>query len=149
MFLKGFAALLHFDENNGLPNEISEGGAAAVFGGFANAEFGLAADFEDAGVAEGLEETVEEDLGLAFFVADDVFLAPVNEGGEFGIDGGVGGLLGVLRFGLGSCHERLVGKFIDLVIKEKGKRTGGLAGRRAEGEGTRVGVQFVFGWDPG
>ncbi len=33
----------------------------------------------DAGVAEGLEEPVEEDLGLALFVAGDVLAHPVAE----------------------------------------------------------------------
>ena len=39
----------------------------------------MAAGFEDAGVAEGLEEAVEVDLGLAFFVAGDVVADPGDE----------------------------------------------------------------------
>ena len=35
-------------------------------------------------MAEGLEEAVEEDLGLALFVAGDVGGAPVNEGLQSG-----------------------------------------------------------------
>ena len=59
------------------------GGAAAVFVGFADAELGGAADIEAAGLAEALKEAVEEDLGLAFFVAGDVLLAPGDEFGKF------------------------------------------------------------------
>ena len=59
------AAFFHFDEDERLPDVVGEGGAAAVFFGFADAELGLAADFEEAFAAEGLEEAVEEDLGLA------------------------------------------------------------------------------------
>ena len=73
------AALFHFDEDERLPDVVGEGGAAAVFFGFADAEFGLAADFEEAFLAEGLEEAVEEDLGLAFFVAGDVGGGPGDE----------------------------------------------------------------------
>jgi len=60
-----------------------QSGAAAVFVGFADAEFGGAADIEAAGLAEALEEALEEDLGLAFFVAGDVLLAPGDEFGKF------------------------------------------------------------------
>ena len=35
-----------------------------------------------AGVAEGLDEVVEEDLGLAFFVTGDVVLSPSDEMGK-------------------------------------------------------------------
>jgi hypothetical protein len=55
----------------GLPDEIGERGAAAIFFGFANAELGFAG-FENAGLAEGLKQAVEEDLGFAFFIARDV-----------------------------------------------------------------------------
>ena len=34
-----------------------------------------------------MEEAVEKDLGLSFFVADDVGGGPVNEGGELGSAG--------------------------------------------------------------
>jgi hypothetical protein len=80
MFLKEFATLLHFDEDNRFPNKVGERSAATIVGSFADAEFSLAADLEDTGVSEGLEETVEEDLSLAFLVTDDVFSAPINEG---------------------------------------------------------------------
>ena len=73
------AAFFHFDQDQRLPDVVGEGGAAAVFLGFANAELGGAADFEDAALAEGLEEAVEEDLGLAFFVASDVGGGPIDE----------------------------------------------------------------------
>ena len=43
------AALLHFDEDDGLPDVVGEGGAAAVLVGLADAEFGVAADIEEAG----------------------------------------------------------------------------------------------------
>ena len=58
---------------------IGEGGAAAVFSGFAQAEFSVAADIQFARLSEGLKQAVEEDLGLALFVAGDVVL---NPGGE-------------------------------------------------------------------
>jgi hypothetical protein len=77
------ATLFHFDEDDGFPNVIREGGAAAVFVGFADAEFGGAADIEAAGLAKALEEAIQEYLGLAFFVAGDVLLAPGDEFGEF------------------------------------------------------------------
>ena len=34
-------------------------------------------------MAKGLEEAVEENLSLAFFVSGDVGLGPLDEGGEF------------------------------------------------------------------
>jgi hypothetical protein len=43
--------------------------------------------FLDAAVVEGLEEAVEIDLGLAFFIAGDVLGAPVGELGEEGFPG--------------------------------------------------------------
>jgi hypothetical protein len=73
------AAFFHFDQDERLPDVVGEGGAAAVFFGFANAEFGGAADFEEAFLAEGLEEAVEEDLRLALFVAGDVGGGPIDE----------------------------------------------------------------------
>lgn len=66
------AAFLHFDEDDGFPDEVGEGGAAAVFLGFSDAEFGGAAGFEEALAAEGGEEAVEEEVGLAFLVAGDM-----------------------------------------------------------------------------
>jgi hypothetical protein len=83
VFLQVLAALFHFDEHDGFPNIIGEGGAAAVLVGFAEAEFGGAADIQTAGLAKGLEETIQKDLGLAFFVTGDVFLAPRREFSEF------------------------------------------------------------------
>jgi hypothetical protein len=55
-------ALLHLDDDDGFPDAIGEGGAAAVFGGFADAKLGGSADVEGALLAEGAEEAVEEDL---------------------------------------------------------------------------------------
>lgn len=80
---EGDAALFHLDEDDGLPDKVGKGGAAAVFAVFLYAELVLA-DFEGAGVPEGLEEMVEKDVGLPFFVAGDVGLGPVDEGGELG-----------------------------------------------------------------
>ena len=74
------AALLHFDEHDGLPDVVGEAGATAVLGGLADPAFGLAADIERAGVAEGDHEVVDEDLRLAFFVAGDVRAGPGAEG---------------------------------------------------------------------
>src|SRR5947208_1164574 len=63
-----------FDEHDGFPNVVGEGSAAAIFIGFADTEFCRAADIETAGLAEALEETIDEDLGLTFFIAGDVLL---------------------------------------------------------------------------
>ncbi len=60
------AALFHFDDLDGFPDVISERRAAAVFIGFADAEFRLSANIERTGLTEGLKETVEEDLRLTF-----------------------------------------------------------------------------------
>ena len=43
---------------------------------------GCTADIKRAALAEGLEEAVEEDLGLAFFVAGDVLINPSNVFGK-------------------------------------------------------------------
>ena len=51
--------------------------------GLADAEFGLAADVEDARVAERLEQAVQEDLGLALLVAGDVVLRPADKLSQF------------------------------------------------------------------
>ena len=53
------------------------------FARLADAEFRLTADVEGAVLAKGLEEAVEEDLGLAFFVAGVVGAGPGDEGGKF------------------------------------------------------------------
>lgn len=83
VFLEVLAALFHFDEHDGFPNIIGEGGAAAVLVGFAEAEFGGAADVQTTGLAKGLKEAIQKDLGLAFFVAGDVFPAPRGKFSEF------------------------------------------------------------------
>jgi hypothetical protein len=79
VLLQILAALFHFDQHDGLPNVIGERRAAAVFVGFADAKFGFAAHVKRAGLAKGLEETIQEDLCLTFFVAGDVFLTPRDE----------------------------------------------------------------------
>ena len=53
-----------------------------LFGGLADAHLGGAADVQRASLAEGAEEAVEKDLGLALLVAGDVLLRPVDEIGE-------------------------------------------------------------------
>jgi hypothetical protein len=83
MLLQIHATLFPFDEDDGVPDVVGKGGAAAVFVGFADAKLGGAADVETAGLAETLKEAVEKDLGLALFVAGDVLKAPGSEFGEF------------------------------------------------------------------
>jgi hypothetical protein len=68
---------------SGFPDVISEGGATAVLVGFAEAEFGGAADIQTTGLAKGLKETIQKYLGLAFFVAGDVLPAPGGKFSEF------------------------------------------------------------------
>ena len=93
------------DGADGLPHEIGEAGAAAVLAGLADAALGFAADIERAGMAEGLEKAVEEDLRLPLFIAGDVGTGPGGEGGEF--------------FGAGVGHDarRLAGR------RRRGKET--------------------------
>jgi len=57
--------------------------AAAVFIGFADAEFRVAAHIETTGLAKTLEEPVAKDLRLTLFVAGSVFLSPPDEFSEF------------------------------------------------------------------
>jgi len=83
MALEVFAALFHFDEHDGFPDVIRKGNAAAILIGFADAELGLPAYVERAGLAKGLKEPVEEDLRLTLLVAGDVFGASRGEFGEF------------------------------------------------------------------
>jgi len=44
---------------------------------------GCPAGIKTTGLGEGLKDVVQEDLRLALFVADDVFLIPPHEPGEF------------------------------------------------------------------
>ena len=81
--LEVHAALLHFEQDDWFPNEIGKGGAAAVLGGLADAEFNLAADVEDARMAERLEQPVQKDLSLALLIAGDVVLRPADKLSEF------------------------------------------------------------------
>lgn len=74
-----FAAFFHFDEDDGLPDVIGEAGAAPVFVGLLNAKLGLAADLQQAALAEGLQEAVEKNLCFALLVAGDVLLHPIVE----------------------------------------------------------------------
>ena len=64
---------------------------------FADTEFGRAAYIETAGLAEALEETIEENLGLTFFIAGDVLLTPRNEFSEF---------FGARHWMILPCHEQ-------------------------------------------
>jgi hypothetical protein len=57
--------------------------ARTVLGGFADAVFGGAADFEATALAEGLEEAIQEDVGLALLVAGDVLARPGEELSQF------------------------------------------------------------------
>ena len=77
------AALLDLHEDDGVPDEIGERRAAAVLVRFADAEFRMPAYVERARLTEGLEEAVEEDLGLTFFNARDVFPAPFGKISKF------------------------------------------------------------------
>ena len=81
--LEVHAALLHFEQDDGFPNEIGKGSAAAVLGGLADAKFDLATDIEDARMAERLEQAVQEDLGLALFIAGDVLLRLADKLSQF------------------------------------------------------------------
>ena len=71
------ATLFHFDEDDGFPDQIGKGGAAAVF--FDPVLAGGSGFFE-AGMTEGTKQVVEENLRLAFFVAGNVGSTPVDEG---------------------------------------------------------------------
>ena len=91
MFGKIDAALLHFDEEDRLPDEIGEGGAAAVL---LDAVLAGGASFLEAGMAEGAEQVIEEKLRLALFVAGEMGGAPVNEGLQSGFAFGHVGAVG-------------------------------------------------------
>jgi hypothetical protein len=52
---KAVRVIVHFDEDNGFPNEIGKGGATTIFIGLADAEFGGAPDVKTARLAEALE----------------------------------------------------------------------------------------------
>ena len=80
MFLQRLAALIHFHQDDGLPDQVGEGGAAAP--AFGNALFQRRAGFPHPTLLEGLEQAVEEDLRFALFIALDVLLAPLDEGLE-------------------------------------------------------------------
>ena len=83
MLLKLHAALLHLDQHDWFPDVIGKRHAASVFAGFADAELRDAAYVETAGLIKGLEEPVEEDLGLSLFVTRDVGGAPLDKGLKF------------------------------------------------------------------
>jgi hypothetical protein len=86
------AALFHFDEDDGFPDQIGKGGAAAVF---FDAVLAGGSRFFEAGMTEGAEQVVEEDGGLAFFVAGDVLGTPVHEGFQLDFARGHGWALSV------------------------------------------------------
>lgn len=75
VFLQLLAAFLHRDQDALGPNEVRELRGVVP----AHAVFQFAASFDDAGVAEGLEKAIKEDLRFAFFVA----LELGGEGDEF------------------------------------------------------------------
>ncbi len=74
------AAALHFDQHDRLPNQVGEGGAAGV--GLLDALLANGPGLLDPLEAERLEKAVQEDLGLALLVADDVLVDPNDELGE-------------------------------------------------------------------
>lgn len=74
-------ALFHFDEDDRLPHVACEAGAAAVLPRLADAAFRLAAHVERTRMPERLEQPVEKDLRLSFFVAGDVGGRPRDKGG--------------------------------------------------------------------
>ena len=71
------ATLFHFDEDDGFPDQIGKGGAAAVF---FDAVLAGGSRFFEAGMTEGAKQVIEENLRLAFFVAGNVGGTPVDEG---------------------------------------------------------------------
>lgn len=83
VLLKVFAALFHFDEDNGLPNQIGKRSSAAILSRFANADFEVAANIKNTRVVKRLKEAFEKNLCLPFFVAGDAFAAPFDEVSEF------------------------------------------------------------------
>ena len=76
------AALLHLDEDDGLPDEVGEGGAAAVFARPCGRGIRAWPPTSRTPAGRRPEEAVEEDLGLALFVAGDVLGDPGGEIGE-------------------------------------------------------------------
>ena len=79
MALEVHATLLHLEQDTRLPDQVGESSATVVFASLADAEFGLAANFEETGMAKGLEQAVEEDLRLALLVPGDVVLRPADK----------------------------------------------------------------------
>ncbi len=67
---KVFAAAFHFDQYDGLPDQVGKGSAPGIV--VFHAHFERGAGFFDTAMPEGLEHAVEEDLGFALFVAGDV-----------------------------------------------------------------------------
>jgi hypothetical protein len=95
------AAFFHLDEDERLPDVVGEGDCGAGLAAVADAELGGPADVEEASVAQGLDEAVEVDLRLAFFVAGDVPAGPVGVVGR-----GLGAVLGRQRGLSGKRHRR-------------------------------------------
>ena len=84
----GSPVCAHGRTDVGLPDVIGEGGAAAVLFGFADAELGFVADFEEALLVEGLQQAVEcphpspfpkWERGRTDFVARRVGGGPLDE----------------------------------------------------------------------
>ena len=74
-----FAATLHFDQHDRLPNIIGKRGSAATFLRLANAMFQCAANLLTTRLAEALEVAIKKYLRLAFFVAGDMLVRPGDE----------------------------------------------------------------------
>jgi hypothetical protein len=81
MFLQVRAALFHFNQHDGLPNQIGETCAAI---GFAHAPFKRGTGFlESTCMTKRLKNVIEKDLSFALFVARNVLGAPCGEFSEF------------------------------------------------------------------
>ena len=72
-------ALLHFDQDDRLPDVVGEAGLGLVVEELLDALFERAPDFAGALLAEGAEEVVDKGLGFALLVALDVDGGPVDE----------------------------------------------------------------------
>jgi hypothetical protein len=73
---------LHLDQHDRLPDVVGEADAAAVGWALADTLLVGAAGLLGALLSEGLEEAVEEDLGLALLIAGDVLPGPGDEVGQ-------------------------------------------------------------------
>jgi hypothetical protein len=74
------AALLHFDQDNRLPDKVGERGATDI--GASNTHFERRAGLSDAALSERLKEPIEIELCFALLIAGDVRGAPSHEVGQ-------------------------------------------------------------------